>query len=147
MPLNRSRKPFSSPDWVFELKYDGLRALTEIEYGRCRLISRNGNPFASFQDLALRIGKLFPDRQVVLDGEIACLDEIGRPQFTSLLFRRGDPAFIAFDVLFDTGTDLRREQLLDRKAVLRRLLNHVRRDEPLIYAEYSRCCHGSSKRR
>jgi len=40
MPLNRFREAFSSPDWIFELKYDGFRALADIEYGRCRLISR-----------------------------------------------------------------------------------------------------------
>ena len=67
---------------------------------------------------------------------IACLDKTGRPQFTNLLFRRGEPAFIAFDVLSDKGEDLRREQLLDRKAALRRLLNHVRRDAPLMYADH-----------
>lgn len=52
MPLNRSREPFSSPDWVFELKYDGFRALAEIGFGRCRLVSRNGNAFATFHELA-----------------------------------------------------------------------------------------------
>ena len=60
LPLNRAREPFSSPDWIFELKYDSFRALAEIEYGRCRLVSRNGNAFATFRDLALRIGKLSP---------------------------------------------------------------------------------------
>jgi ATP-dependent DNA ligase len=35
MPLNRSSEPFSSPDWIYELKYDGFRALAEIEYGQC----------------------------------------------------------------------------------------------------------------
>jgi len=63
-------EPFSYLDWIFELKYDGFRALAEIEYGRCRLISRNGNAFATFQDLAQRIGKMFPHNRVVLDGEI-----------------------------------------------------------------------------
>jgi len=48
-PLNRSGEPFSSPDWVFELKYDGFRARTEIEYGHCRLISRNGNHLPHFR--------------------------------------------------------------------------------------------------
>ena len=136
MRLNRSGEPFSSPDWVFELKYDGFCALAEIEYGRCRLISRNGNAFATFKDLAPRIGRLFPRNRVVLDGEIVCMDESGRPQFTSLLYHRGEPSFIAFDLLYDTGNDLRREQLLDRKAALRRLLGHVRRDEPLMYADH-----------
>jgi len=56
----------------------------EIEYGRSRLISRNGNAFATFQDHALRIGRLFPRDRVVLGGEIVCADESGRrPQFTS----------------------------------------------------------------
>jgi len=85
--LNRSREPFSSPDWIYELKYDGFRALAEIEYGRCRLILRNENPFATFQDLALRIGKLFPDNRVVLDGEIVCpvlMNVAGRCSKTSL---------------------------------------------------------------
>jgi len=134
MPLNRSREPFSSPDWIFELKYDSFRALAEIEYGRCRLISRNGNAFATFRDLALRIGKLIPDNRVVLDGEIVCLDERGRPQFNNLLFHRGEPSFVAFDLLFDTGTDMRREQVLDRKAELRRLLRHIH--EPLMYVDH-----------
>jgi len=136
MLLNRSREPFSSPEWIFELKYDGFRALAEIEYGRCRLISRNGNAFASFHELALRIGGLFPGQRVVLDGEIVCLDKRGRPQFKNLLFHRGDPSFIAFDLLYDTGKDLRREQVLDRKAALRSLLRHDHRDEPLLYADH-----------
>jgi len=136
MPLNRSRERFSSRDWVFELKYDGFRALAEVESGRCRLISRNGNAFATFQDLAHRIGKLFPDNRMVLDGEIVCQDKRGRPQFKNLLFHRGEPSLVAFDLLFDTETDLRREQVLDRKAALRRLLRHIPKNEPLMYVDH-----------
>jgi len=128
-------EPFSYLDWIFELKYDGFRALAEIEYGRCRLISRNGNAFATFQDLAQRIGKMFPHNRVVLDGEIVCLDKRGRPQFKNLLFHRGGPSFVAFDLLYNTGIDLRREQVLDRKAAVRRLLLHIPRDEPLMYVD------------
>jgi ATP-dependent DNA ligase len=72
----------------------------------------------------------------VLDGEIVCLDDTGRPQFKALLFRRGDPVFVAFDLLYQTSKDLRFEQLLDRKAALRRVLNHVRRTDPLMYADH-----------
>jgi len=82
MPLNRCREPFSSPDRIFELKYDGFRALAEIEHRRAQLISRNGNPFASFTDLAKNIAACIPDTKLtVLDGEIVCLDRKGRPQF------------------------------------------------------------------
>ena len=46
MPLQKRSVPFDDDDWLFELKYDGFRALAEIEYGRCRLISRSGNAFS-----------------------------------------------------------------------------------------------------
>ena len=110
--------------------------LAEIEYGRCRLISRNGNAFSTFEDLALRIGKMFPDNRVVLDGEIVSLDKRGRPRFNDLLFHRGEPAFMVFDLLFDTGMDLCREQVLDRKSAPRRLLRHIPKNEPLMYVDH-----------
>jgi ATP-dependent DNA ligase len=117
------------------MKYEGFRPLADIEYGRCRLVSRNGNAFATYQDRAQRIGKLFPRERLMLDREIVCLDETGRPQFKALLFRRGDPIFVAFDLLHQTGKDLRLEQLLDRKAALRRVLNQIHRNEPMMYAD------------
>jgi len=61
--------------------------------------------------------------QAVLDGEIVCVDDSGRPQFRNLLFHRGNPpCFFAFDLLISDGKDLRTERLLDRKQELRRLL-------------------------
>jgi ATP-dependent DNA ligase len=49
MPLQHRRDPFDHPDWLFELKYDGLRALAVIQAGHRRLVSRNGHPFISLQ--------------------------------------------------------------------------------------------------
>jgi len=45
MPLQRRRDPFDDPDWLFELKYDGFRALAIMQSGRTQLVSRNGHPF------------------------------------------------------------------------------------------------------
>src|SRR5215469_18714942 len=56
MPPGRKPLPFDDPGYLFELKYDGFRALAVVEYGRCTLYSRNGHSFASFRDLATRIG-------------------------------------------------------------------------------------------
>jgi ATP-dependent DNA ligase len=61
-------------------------------------------------------------RTVVMDGEIVCLDERGHCQFNDLLFRRAEPCFVAFDLLHANGKDLRREQLVDRKLELRRVI-------------------------
>ena len=128
MPLQTRASPFDDPNWLFELKYDGFRALAAIDHGRAQLVSRNGHPFASFSDLARGIGAAVPNRQTVLDGEIVCLDKKGKPQFRDLLFRHGDPCFFAFDLLFCDGKDWRREALMDRKQELRRLLSGVPAD-------------------
>ena len=54
MPLLKRAAPFDDPDWIYELKMDGFRALAVIENGRAQLLSRNGNPFASFYAMAIR---------------------------------------------------------------------------------------------
>ena len=132
MPLQKRRSPFDDPGWIFELKYDGFRALAVIEHGRAQLISRNGHPFASFSELGKHIAAALPSARAVIDGEICSLDRRGRPQFKNLMFRRGNPpCFFAFDLLTCNGNDLRTERLLDRKQELRRLLAKVSPPFPL----------------
>src|SRR5213593_1307844 len=124
MPLRRRSLPFDDPDWIYELKMDGFRALAVIEHGRAQLLSRNGHPFGSFSALAESISDSLPNVRAVIDGEICALDRRGRPQFKNLMFRRGNPpCFFAFDLLNCDGKDLRTERLLDRKQELRRLLS------------------------
>jgi bifunctional non-homologous end joining protein LigD len=55
MPLSRRPRPFNHPEWLFELKYDGFRALAHMKRGQCELISRNGHPFSSFAELGKSI--------------------------------------------------------------------------------------------
>src|SRR5690349_5393163 len=132
MPLLKRAAPFNHADWLFELKYDGFRALAVIEHGRAQLISRNGHPFASFSGLAESISDSLPNTRAVIDGEICCLDRRSRPQFKNLMFHRGNPCFFAFDLLTCDGKDLRTERLTDRKQELRRLLARSP-DAPLKY--------------
>ncbi len=123
MPLGRSRGPFSHPDWIFEIKWDGFRALALIDEGGCRLISRNGNPFGSFRVLSESLPvELRSARSAVLDGEIVCVDSAGKSQFRDLLFHRGDPRFYAFDVLSLDGADLLALPLIERKRRLRAVI-------------------------
>jgi ATP dependent DNA ligase domain len=136
MPLLKRSSPFDHADWLFELKYDGFRALAVIEHGRAQLLSRNGHPFASFSALAESISDSLPNARAIIDGEICCLDRRGRPQFKNLLFRRGNPCFFAFDLLTSDGKDLRTERLLDRKQELRRLLAKTSPPFPLRYTEH-----------
>jgi len=124
--LSRRKEPFDSDEFLFELKIDGFRALAHIQTSQGELISRNGNVFRGFADLAAWIAKHLHVESAVLDGEIACVDEAGRPVFRDLLFRRRQCVFIAFDVLYLNGKDLRMLQLVERKAMLKKLLRRKR---------------------
>src|SRR5947207_2283454 len=84
--LSRRSKPFDSDDWIFELKHDGFRALAFVERDECRLVSRNGHTFTRFAELCASIADSAHD--VVIDGEIVCLDSSGRSVFNDLMFHR-----------------------------------------------------------
>jgi bifunctional non-homologous end joining protein LigD len=101
------------------LKLDGFRAHAHFENGKAELVSRNGNTFASFRNLAAAIAPKFKAETGVLDGELVSLDANGYPQFENLLFRKGELFFVAFDALYLNGEDLRGLPLIERKARLR----------------------------
>ena len=126
MRLSRRSEPFDSDQHIFELKIDGFRALAHIDSGQGQLISRNGNVFRGFAELAAWIAKHLRVDSAILDGEIACVDGDGRPVFRDLLFRRKQCIFIAFDLLYLNGKDLRVLPLLERKAALKKLLRRKR---------------------
>jgi bifunctional non-homologous end joining protein LigD len=149
LPLSRARAPFSHQDWIFEIKWDGFRALLFSDSEGARLVSRNGNTFKSFSGLCEGLTRDLKGRRCVLDGEIVCLDPEGRPQFRDLLFRRAEPFFYAFDLLWDeharsddeeemrrfrNGEDVRYLPLSDRKLRLRRVI--PKRAERLLYCDH-----------
>jgi bifunctional non-homologous end joining protein LigD len=119
--LTLVRQPFDHPDFLFELRHDGFRALAYISDGRCELVSRRRIPYKSFQELRDNLAKL-KVKSAIIDGELVCLDLEGRSIFNELLFHRGCPIFYAFDLLYLNGQDLRQLPLLERKARLQRLV-------------------------
>ena len=145
MRLSRRAEPFDSDKFIYELKIDGFRALAHVQDGRGELISRNGNVFRGFAELATWIAEHLHVASAVLDGEIACLDESGRPNFRDLLFRKRQCVFIAFDLLYLNGKDLRLLPLIERKLTLKKLLrqkrsrilylDHVEADGRLLFEE------------
>jgi bifunctional non-homologous end joining protein LigD len=128
--------PFSDPNWLFEPKLDGLRALAFIREGKVTLLSRNANDITA-QYPAL-VGELAaqPVAQMLLDGEIVALDEDGLPSFERLqqrmhLTRPADiqrqdaqtpVLYFVFDLLYLDGFDLTKVLLLQRKATLAQAL-------------------------
>jgi bifunctional non-homologous end joining protein LigD len=113
----------TGPHWVFEEKYDGIRALAVRRRGAVRLYSRTLREL-TFADIARDVVSL-PGRDLVLDGEIVALDRRGVSRF-QLLQRLGKdrvtPRYAVFDRLEDDGRSLFRVPLDDRRAALERLL-------------------------
>jgi ATP-dependent DNA ligase len=149
MPVGHIRDPFSGPNWLFEIKWDGFRALVYSDKDGVRLVSRNGNVFRSFSGLCDGLARDLRGRRCVLDGEIVCLDTEGRTNFRNLLFRRAEPFFYAFDILWDAhpwsddeherrrfrnGEDVRYLPLSDRKLRLRAAV--PKRSERLLYCDH-----------
>jgi bifunctional non-homologous end joining protein LigD len=84
MRLLRIPEPFDHPEFIFEPKIDGFRALAHVRGHRCELISRNGHTFKSWPHLAEEIAHTVRSRSAVLDGEICCLEPDGRSHFYKL---------------------------------------------------------------
>ena len=118
----RSREPFDDPGWLFDFKYDGFRALCYLEQGRCRLISRNGNLMSRFAALSDQLAASLDVGDAILDGEVIAADETGRPQFYDLLRQSQAPTYVAFDVLWLNGVDLRPLPLTERRRHLQNIL-------------------------
>jgi DNA ligase D-like protein (predicted ligase) len=108
------------PNWEYEVKFDGYRALAIKSAGRVRLMSRNENDLAGrFSILAQALAEL-PD-ETSIDGELVALDEAGRPSFNALQnYRRAATPlqFYVFDVLTLAGRSLKNEPLEERRRVL-----------------------------
>lgn len=98
------------------------------------MVSRNRNPFKTFEPLAQANAQDLSGRSGILDGEIVCPGPHGRPMFYELLRRRGPFCFYAFDLLWLDGSDLRERSLLDRKSLLRKLLS--RRPKSVLYVDH-----------
>jgi bifunctional non-homologous end joining protein LigD len=136
--------PFDDKRWLFELKWDGYRALATIDRaGKLALVSRNAKDFApKFPEFAT-LSESFSERPLIVDGEIVVLDKAGRPSFGALQerldrFGRINPSnfavtFVVFDLLYGNGRDLRKEPLEKRKAILESLLTGK---GPVLYSKH-----------
>jgi bifunctional non-homologous end joining protein LigD len=122
------------PDWEYELKLDGYRAVgIKTENGE-RILSRSGKNFSGRFPTLARALELLPN-ETVIDGEIVAVDDHSRPSFNSLQnFERARVLLYAFDLLVLAGDDMTRRPLdegrkLLRKKVMPRLSDLIRFSE------------------
>ena len=146
-------RPFSDPDWLFEIKWDGYRVQAVVRDGKVRLWTRNRHDAEAYFPGLLSPPSWLDAREAIVDGEVVALDAAGRPDFGLLQERLGgtggsgsgrsgpDPdgasagtssaalVYEAFDLLHVDGRSLLRVPLIDRKRLLRAVLRedrHVR---------------------
>jgi bifunctional non-homologous end joining protein LigD len=131
------RPPREDGDWVHEIKYDGYRILARVDDGDVRLVTRNGQDWtAYFPAVAAELARL-PVAAAWLDGEVVVFDRHGVSDFGALQRvlkegRREEATYIAFDLLYEDGEDLRERPLLERKRRLQRLLGRRRGGERAV---------------
>lgn len=121
--------------WIFEPKYDGFRAVAALSGGKVSLQSRNGLDLsARFPSIAKALSNVTVP-EAVLDGEIVALDAKGVGRFQKLQNAQppGALRFIAFDLLWLDGEDLRGRSLEDRRDLLTSVLSNTA--APIVLAE------------
>lgn len=128
--------PFDGKDWLFEIKWDGYRAITFIENGKARLVSRNQNDLTPRYPELNDLPRFVKAKQAILDGEVVALDADGRSSFSLMQQRTGFRSavkraapnldvpvlYYAFDLIYLDGYDWRRVPLEERKRKLASIL-------------------------
>jgi bifunctional non-homologous end joining protein LigD len=128
-------RPFSDPAWLFEIKWDGARTLTRVQNGKVRLWSRSQREVTDeYPEISAVVPGAAGGHDVWLDGEIVTLDKEGRSDFQTLqqrfsiiqpsaeLVRQIPVVYYCFDLLYCDGYELRRVPLLERKTLLKQIL-------------------------
>jgi bifunctional non-homologous end joining protein LigD len=128
-------EPFDRSGWIFEEKYDGIRALSYIRNGKLDILSRNQKPMTMRYPELADLSKWINAKEAILDGEIIVLNKRGTASFSDLQARFGVTdksvieklvksqkiVYFVFDLLYLDGYDLMAARLLDRKAILAKI--------------------------
>lgn len=128
--------PFSKKDWIYEIKWDGYRAIAEVNNAEVKLYSRNGNSFLSnYPEVVDALSKL--KLNAVLDGEIVVLNDDGNPDFQKLQhydhFRNYPLLYYVFDLLELNGEKLYALPLIERKKLLQQTL---KKNDVIKYSDH-----------
>ncbi len=136
MLAKETDEPFDDQGWIYEIKWDGYRAISEIENGEVRLYSRNGLLFNNTYPVIIEALKKIK-QNVVLDGEIVVINEEGKSDFQKLQHYEEHTQyplrFYAFDILELEGNDLTELPLSDRKELLKKLL---KKNSVIVYSDH-----------
>jgi bifunctional non-homologous end joining protein LigD len=137
----RVARPPESKDWLHEIKFDGYRVLARIDNGAVTLLTRRGYDWTNrFGPVARALGKL-KVRQALIDGEIVVMTDTGVTDFGRLQATLAGEAhdamsLQAFDLLHLDGEDLTGKHLIDRKALLKPLIEGLGAQSTILYSDH-----------
>lgn len=122
------KQPFDDENWIFEIKFDGYRALAFINHKHVQLKSRNNQLWnTKFPTIVARLKKI--NSQVIFDGELVVLDVKGKSHFQWMQNyqkeHKGHLYYYVFDLLYKDGKDLRELPLIERKALLKKYVKKL----------------------
>ncbi len=128
--------PFSDPAWLYEIKWDGYRAIAETGKDKLRFYSRNGVDFTErFPVITQALKKI--KHQAILDGEVVLLNEKDLPDFQKLQHYESNLnyplIYYAFDILELEGKNMEGLPLTDRKKILKKMLG---RNSTIRYCDH-----------
>jgi bifunctional non-homologous end joining protein LigD len=140
-----SDEVFDNENWVFEIKWDGYRAIAEIEEGKVELYSRNNISFnEKFKPVTETLSEI--NHNVIFDGEIVSVDSNGISKFQLLQnFQKtgeGNLTYYIFDIIYLDGYDLKNLPLIERKGIIQKILptfpnikysDHIEKEGKLFY--------------
>jgi len=129
-------RPPSGPDWLYEIKWDGMRAVCYLDHGKCHIVGRRGTVLDKQYPEFHQLSRYIQADTAVLDGEVVVTDEAGRPSFARLQPRimatdpgqvqqlmRSRPAYLyLFDLIYLNGYDLTRVPLVERRRLLQSII-------------------------
>ena len=120
-------EPFDNEEWIFEIKWDGYRAIAEIERNEVKLYSRNGLSFLRLYPAVAEALRKIKD-EAVLDGEIVVLNEKNQPDFQKLQQYDHNPSltiqYYVFDCLSHKGKSITHLPLVERKEIAKKIVGN-----------------------
>jgi bifunctional non-homologous end joining protein LigD len=136
MLARETDKPFNDKEWIYEMKWDGYRAIAELDGDDVKLYSRNGNSFLNTYPIVVQELKSL-DLDAVIDGEIIVVDENGKSDFQKLQYYQSNDEYPieyrVFDILFYKGENLCETPLTERKKILKKILP---KNEVIKYSDH-----------
>jgi bifunctional non-homologous end joining protein LigD len=126
LPVGRLHFP-TGEGWIYELKYDGYRGVLYLEKGEATILTKSGKRNLMFRSLESRLAQCLAGpnkkRNMILDGEVCALDEKGKSIRGDIGAKRASLVYVAFDIMWLDGRDLRQLPLSERKKILKKLLD------------------------